>query len=344
LILQHPIGLVGEVDWPKLKPGLKRHTNLLAGSLYALLVSAAQTYAQVIPPQAIEQFQDVIGSRVEAVTILGGDYGAAGGIYTFRGGKVAELNVSKIGGGGNIAAIRPLGDTCFRWAPVLQGNIGYISAENQFPGGYLEGNKSIYDVFALQGGAGARFYFTDHLSLAPTLSGIYGYTENNFEPQNAIGEAIKAAASGTYVDWHLQTWSVMPSLEGRYEWLWGRTAFQLSSRYTFFHTESFQSSSPVVSVNGDSEVWENRLDVDIPIRWRMFGRELHTGGFFSRTELFGNAAQGLNADHFYTANGRLVLDLKGKVWKLRWLGIGASYFFGDAFDGWSAGVDVRFEF
>lgn len=309
-----------------------------------MALGAGSGFSQVIPPQAIEQFQDVIGSRVEAVTILGGDYGAAGGIYTFRGGKVAELDVSKIGGGGNIAALRPLGDTCFKWAPVLQGNIGYISAENQFPNGYLQGNKSVYDVFALQGGAGARIYFTDHLSVGLALSGIYGHTENEFIAQNAVGEAVKAAGSGTYVDWHLETWSIMPSLEGRYEWLWGRTGFQFSSRYTFFHTESFESSSPVVSVHGDSQVWENRMDVDIPIGLKMLGRELHTGGFFSRTELFGNAAQGLDADHFYTANGRLVLDLKGKVWKLRWLGLGASYFFGDAFNGWSAGVDIRFEF
>ena len=298
----------------------------------------------VLPPEAIEQFQRVIGSRVEAVTILGGDYGAAGGVYTIRGGNLADLSIAKLGGGGNIAEARPLGESGLKWAPVLQGNLGHISAVNEYATGYLQGNKSEYDVLAVQVGVGARFYFADHLSLAPAISGIYGHTENEFRPQNAVGDAVKAAASGTFVDWQLDTGSVVPSLDLRSEWWWRRTTFEFSSRYNFFHTESFDSSSPVVSVNGDSHTWENKLDVDVPLGWKLFDRELHTGGFFARTELFGGAADGLNENHVYTVNGRFVLDVLGKAWKVRWLGVGCSYFWGDHFSGWSAGVDLRFKF
>ena len=46
----------------------------------------------------------------------------------------------------------------------------------------------------------------------------------------------------------------------------------------------------------------------------------------------------------YTVNGRFVLDMLGKIWKLRWLGLGVSYFFGDHLNGWSAGLDFRFQF
>ena len=298
----------------------------------------------VVPPEAIAQFQHVIGSRVEAVTILGGDYGAAGGIYTFRGGEVANLSVIKVGGGGIVAEPRPLGESGLSWAPVLQGNLGHISAQNEFATGYLQGNKSVYDVLAVQGGGGARLYFTDHFSLAPTVSGIYGHTENEFKPQNAVGDYVKSAASGTYVDWDLDTWSVQPSLELNYDFQWRRIAFEFGSRYNFFHTESFNSSSSVVGVNGDSHTWENKLDADVPLGWKLYDRELHAGGFISRTELFGNAAEGLNEKHIYTVNGRFVMDLLGKVWKVRWFGIGCSYFWGDHFGGWSAGVDMRFKF
>ncbi len=142
----------------------------------------------------------------------------------------------------------------------------------------------------------------------------------------------------------MDTWSIAPELTGRYEWNWGRTLFDLSSRYDFFHTESFSSSSSAVGVNGDSQTWENKLDVDAPLGWKLFGRELRTGGFFSRTELFGNVAQGLNEGHVYTLNGRFVMDLVGTVWKVRWLGVGVSYLWGDHFDGWTAGVDFRLQF
>jgi hypothetical protein len=58
----------------------------------------------------------------------------------------------------------------------------------KFPAG---GNRSLYDVLAVQGGAGARFFLTDQLSLTPSLSGIYGHTKNEFKPQNAIGRLLK---------------------------------------------------------------------------------------------------------------------------------------------------------
>ena len=119
--------------------------------------------------------------------------------------------------------------------------ISVLTRDNDFPGGYLQGNRLVYDVLAMQGGAGARFYFNDHFSLAPTISGIYGHTENEFKAQNAVGESVKAAASGTFVDWRIDSWCVQPALDLDYEWRWGRTTFECSSRYNYFHTESFNS-------------------------------------------------------------------------------------------------------
>ena len=317
---------------------------LVLGCALTAILSSAASAQPVLPPGALQQFQEAVGNRIEAVSILGGDYSAAGGIYTFRGGSLADLSISKIGGGGEVASPKPLGLGSVQWAPVLQGNVGMVSAANTFRTGYLAGNQMKYDTLALELGAGAAFYLTDDLSLAPTLSGIYGRVENSFSPQNANGDYIKAVGSGTVVDWTMDTWSLVPALELDYQWLWDRATFEFSSGYSFFHTESFQSSSPILGVNGDSSTWANKLDVDLPLGLALFGREFHVGGFFSRTEIFGNAARGLNTGYVYTANGRLVLDFLGQLWKLKWLGLGVSYFWGHDFSGWSAGVDLQFKF
>jgi Solitary outer membrane autotransporter beta-barrel domain len=314
---------------------------LLPGLALAPIFANSQP---VLTPDAIDEFQHVIGSRIEAVTILGGDNGAAGGFYTFRGGNKADLNISKLGGGGIVAAPAPLGVDNLEWAPVLNGNIGSASTENDFPGGYLQGNHSLNHLLAAELGAGARFYFTEHLSLTPTISGIYGHVKNEFTAENAVGDLVKASGGGTYVDWTVKTWSAVPALDLDYEFNWGRTSIEVESCYTYFHTESFSSTSPVVNVAGDSMTWQNKLDLDVPLGWSLFGRELHTGGYFARTELSGGAVEGLNENHIYTANGRLVLDVLGRIWKVRWIGIGASYFWGEHFDGWSAGLDMRFQF
>jgi hypothetical protein len=308
-----------------------------------LVAISAAAQPAPIPPAAIQQLQQAIGNRVELGTILGGDYAAAGGIYSFRGGSVADLNLTKIGGGGDVAEPKPLGLGDLRWAPVLQGNLGRLGASDDFTSGYLEGNKSTYDTYAVQGGGGVRFYLGKHLSLAPLVSGLYGHTENEFQARNAVGEAVKAAASGILVDWKVDTWSVVPALDLKYDWNWARTAFEFRSRFDYFHTESFESSSPLIGVEGNSQTWENKLDADVPLGLRLLGGELHTGGFFSRTELYGDAVQGLNAHSFYTLNGRFVWAPLGKFLKLKWVGLGASYFFGDQFNGWSAGLDLSFK-
>ena len=297
-----------------------------------------------LPPDALEQFQHVVGNRIEAVTILGGDYAAAGGIYTFRSGSLADLAITKLGGGGAVASPMPLGFWGLQWAPVLQGNLGMVEAVNTFPTGFLAGNTMTYDTLAAAGGGGVALYFTEHLSLSPTVSGMYGHVQNKFNPQTSNGDFVASVGNGTVVNWSLDTWSVLPALELDYEWTWRRIIFEFSSRATFYHTESFESSSPIIGVNGDSTTWANKLDADVPLGLKVLGCELHTGGFISRTELYGSAAGGLNTSYLFTADGRLVLDFLGKLWKARWLGLGVSYFWGHDFNGWSAGLDMRFQF
>lgn len=305
------------------------------------LACAAGWAQPFVPLEAVQQLQSAVGDRVEAVSILAGDYSAAGGLYTFRGGTLANVSISKLGGGGEVAAPRALGVGGLQWAPVLLGNVGYVDAKNEFRTGFLAGNEMTYHTLALAGGGGAAFYLTDHLSLVPTLSGMYGHVENEFHPQNAKGNLVSQAGSGVLVDWTMQTWSVVPGLELDYTWQWQRAAFEFSSRASFFHTESFQSTTPILGVSGDSTTWANKLEVDVPLGVKVASRELHAGGFFSRTDIFGGAANGLNTSYVYTVNTRVTLDVLGKLWVVRWLGVGASYFWGQNMGGWSVGLDVR---
>jgi hypothetical protein len=143
----------------------------------------------------------------------------------------------------------------------------------------------------------------------------------------------------------VDTWTIRPSADFQYIYLWGRTIFTLSSEPTFFHTESFSASNPNVSINGDSTTWKNKVDVDIPLGKDLWGHELRTGGYFSRTDLYGGVNDGLSLDHLYEFHGRLVLDYLNQLWKVQWIGIGASYLWGNnEFSGWSIGADVAFRF
>ena len=307
-----------------------------------LSFTAASAWAQLTPGQ-IQEIQNTAGDRIEAATILGGDFGMSGASF-YRGDN--SVSVSKFGGAGDVGDPQPLGNTGIGWQPRLQGSMGYLSFKNELKG-ELDGAESKIQTFAIQFGGGARFWFNDQLSVAPTIMGMYGHTKNEFNngsSTNAPGIADEAKQLGL-IEWNVDTWTIRPAMNLQYLLTFDRTIVTLSSDFAYFHTESFSSTSSLINVNGDSETWQNKIDVDVPLGKQLFGHELRTGGYFSRTELYDNIKEGMNLDHIYEIHGRVVLDYLGQLWKVQWIGIGGSYLWGNGgFNGWSVGADIAFRF
>jgi hypothetical protein len=70
------------------------------------------------------------------------------------------------------------------------------------------------------------------LSLAPTVSGIYGHTKNDFNANSSFGQTNYAAAvQAGLINWNLDTWTVVPGAEVAYEWKWGRISYWKGSIY-----------------------------------------------------------------------------------------------------------------
>jgi hypothetical protein len=146
------------------------------------------------------------------------------------------------------------------------------------------------------------------------------------------------------VDWSINTWTLRPALNIQYLIRFGRNTVTFSSDPTYFHTQGFGASNVNVGVNGNSGSIDNKIDLDIPLGIRLFGHELHTGGYLSRTELLGDLKDGLGVAHVNEVHGRLVLDFLHELWKVQWIGLGASYVDGTNISGWAVGVDVAFRF
>jgi len=310
--------------------------------LSALLPPAA--HSQITPAQT-NQIKRATGNRVEAMTILGGDFGLAGGTFNFTANSDVGIDVSKFGGSGDVGAPRKLDDLDIGWQPRLQGSMGYVDARNHLHSGLLDSDINEYKTFAIQFGGGVRFWLTDRLSVAPTIMGMYGRTMNEYTVKSAFMLANLAQARQMgLVDWSADTWTVRPAMNVQYVYTWERTIFTLSSDPTYFRTDSFSSSNSNVSVNGNAGSLANRIDVDVPLGTQLYGHELRTGGYFSRTDLFGDLKQGLNTEHLYEVHGRLVLDFLNQFWKAQWIGIGGSYLWGSNFTGWTVGADVAYRF
>ncbi len=105
---------------------------------------------------------------------------------------------------------------------------GYLVTDSTFKSGVLEGNQMLNTIFAVDLGGGARFHFTERLSMAGTFGLIYAHVDNEFKAQNATGRKIKDLATGQFVDWTVHALTLVPSAELRYTLPVGITTFEFT--------------------------------------------------------------------------------------------------------------------
>jgi hypothetical protein len=315
-----------------------------------LSVLPARAHAQ-ITPEELADLRNTLGNRIEALTILGGDFGLAGGTFrssgrfSFGQNTNATLGVSKLGGSGDIGDPSPIGNTGVGWQLRVQGNMGWTSAQNNIQTGELAGDVNNVSTYGIEFGGGARLWLSDNFSIAPTIMALYGhasssYTANSVFMQTHKQEAIDAGL----IDWSVNTLTGVAAATFEYDWNWNRTLFAFSVTPTYFDTQTLNASNSNVNVGGSSTTLATMLDIDMPLDKELWGHELRTGGYFRHTDLYGGLKSGLNEDYINELHGRLVWDFLNQFWKAQWIGIGASYLWGPNITGWTFGADVVFRF
>ena len=328
--------------------GISRVVVLVAPLLLSSIPGSAEAQLSMSEARAI---QDAIGARVEALTILGGDFGFSDGTFHSTGALApglradADLHVSKIGGAGEIGVPMPLGDLGIGWQPRIQESMGYLKSSNQINTAPEAGDTSEYKTSSIEFGGGARFWTTETFSFAPTLMALYGHTTDSYSAQSMFAKQnLPELKQLGLIDWNTDTWSLRPALNIQYVIPLDRTRITLSSDSTEFYTRGFARSNVNVRVEGNSGFLTTKIDVDVPLGIEVFGHELRSGGYVSRNDLFGDLRTGLDVQHLNEVHGRIVLDCLNQLWKFQWLGLGSSYVWGPNMTGWTVGVDATFRF
>jgi hypothetical protein len=309
-------------------------------TLLFLLVGGS-AYPQSLGPAADVLLGNLVSDRVQAFVILGGAAGLTGGVFGFDDDSDPLIQIIKVGGDGTLTEPMPLGIGTITWAPIVRGNFGYLWADNTFGGTPLDGNHSRINVFGMEAGGGARFYLSEHVSIAPKLSLIYGRVWNDFSARNAAGRQVEQVLGGALVGWSLNSILVTPAVDMTVQWKINRNHFTFTSDYRYFAARSFGETSPFVTADGDSHVWINKMDVDFPIGRKLFGREMYTGGYYSRLSFFDDVNTALDTGHLNEIHARFALDFLDLIPRVKWMGVGGSYFWGAGFGGFAIGVDFR---
>jgi hypothetical protein len=321
-----------------------------AASLGLLGVVGSPAEAQ-IAPEHVREIRASIADRIEALTILGGDFGFSGAKLSLSGqvlpGERADerLSGTKFGGAGDVGDPKPLGDGRIGWQWRLQGDMGHLDWTDDLHSAPLGGDRSKFTANAIEFGGGARFWLSDSLSIAPTFMGVYGHVSNQYYSRSSFAQThFNELRELGLIDWHVDVWSVRPAVNVQYLVKLNRSVVTLSSDLTYFHTEGFNRSNSHVRVGGNSGFVTHTVDLDVPLGIQVKGHELKTGGYLSRTDLLGDLEGGLGVQHLNEIHGRIVADYLNQLWKFEWIGMGASYIWGTDVHGWAAGIDVRFKF
>jgi hypothetical protein len=295
-----------------------------------------------------------IGSRIEALQILGGDYGLSGGQFRSTGKFVptsnadADLHFSKLGGSGDFGSPKPLGGLDVGWQLHLQGNMGKFKATNRLHVPGLEGDLSSISGYALEFGGGARFWVSDRVSIAPLVMALYGQTTQTYTPSGVTTGSNPAQTVppnlASLVNWKVDTLTGVASIDVQYEFLWHRAILTFSGNPTFYDTRTLHTTNHQIGANGNSSSMETKFELDVPIGLQLFDHELRTGGYLSHTDLFGGLKDGLGVSSINEVHGRITLDFMQQLRHVRWLGVGASYLWGPGLKGWTAGADLSFWF
>src|ERR1700722_5514022 len=146
-----------------------------------------------ITREVADQVRSGIENRIESLTILGGDFGLTDGTFRSHGpfdpvesNVDVKYDVDKFGGSGDVGDPQAIGDSGISWQPWLQGNMGYLDSKYEMGSGQLAGDTNKVTTKAIEFGGGARFWFGDSFSVAPTLMGLYGHTSDDYEVHSAF--------------------------------------------------------------------------------------------------------------------------------------------------------------
>lgn len=318
-----------------------------------LLGTVLPTYAraQGLTTQVPRELNE-IGARVDALTILGGDFGFSDG--TFHSlvpdgsgpRSTLTMGVTKIGGDGDIGDPVQLGNFDIGWQPRLQGSAGYLESTERLATPLLAGDTSKMHAASVEFGGGARFWLSEQLSFAPTVMLMYGHTTESYTAQSTYARTNMTALENLgLINWSIETLSLRPALNLQYIQPVGRALVTASADGAAFLTRSLSGDATRIAVAGNSGFMTYKLDLDVPLGVEVGGHELRTGGYVSHTQLYGELSDGLGVQDLNEVHGRIVLDFLGQFSKVQWIGLGASYVWGaSSFHGWTVGADVAFKF
>ena len=288
-----------------------------------------------------EEFNDRVNEAVNGVTIFTTQDTASSGVFSIDSERPGEsdrsIDILKLPFSYTFGEE---GDEIRPEMRMVFGNFqSNYSPPSQVPGETADFSRLDATTLGVSGGlvwnAWEELRITALFELAWThLKRRYDFN-NSFSQTNLL--PFDRQAFNTSID--VLTYS--PSLEASYALQEGETSFVPKIRYAHLFNDSISSKSSVIDVDSDSGLLQSFLDVNTPLGCNLEGFDLGLHPFIVRTDLFGSAKDAKGPNYFHELGIDLTFD-RGKGHLLQGFSLGASYIFGDEFNGYRLGLGLDF--
>lgn len=306
-------------------------------ALLGILVIPAMAAAQM----TTEEFNDRVNEAVNGVTVFTTQDTASSGVFSIDSDRPGESDRSidilkfpfsyTFGEEGDV--LRPE-------ARVVIGNFqSNYSPSSQVPGETADFSR--LDATTLGVSGGFVWNAWEELRITALFELAWTHLKRRYDFNNSFSQANLLPFDRQAFNTSIDVLTYSPSLEASYTFKEGETSFVPKIRYAHLFNDSISSKSSVIDVDSDSGLLQTFLDVNTPLGYNVGGFDLGLHPFIVRTDLFGSAKDAQGPNYFHELGVDLTFD-QGKGHLLQGFSLGASYIFGDEFDGYRLGLGLDF--
>jgi hypothetical protein len=288
-----------------------------------------------------EEFNDRVNEAVNGVTIFTTQDTASSGVFSIDSERPGEsdrsIDILKLP---FTYTFGEEGDEIRPEMRMVFGNFqSNYSPPSQVPGETADFSRLDASTLGVSGGFVWKAW--EELRITTLFGVAWTHLKRRYDFNNSFSQANLLPFDREAFNTSIDVLTYSPTLEVSYTFKDSETSFVPKIRYAHLFNDSISSKSSVIDIDSDSGLLQSFFDVNTPLGCNLEGFDLGLHPFIVRTDLFGSAKDAKGPNYFHELGIDLTFD-RGKGHLLQGFSLGASYIFGDDFDGYRLGLGLDF--
>ncbi len=294
-----------------------------------------------IPSDVRSDLNDAFSQALNGLFIFTSTDSVSSGVYRFRdaGESNTKFQVLKLAG---TYAFGDFDKDVF--VPYVNGQAGFFQLREEIEPIQGEGDNDFSTVDSTSAGlgAGAAVRFFEGFSAGPEFNLVYARTENHYDYNNPFSQQYLQVYERDIFNWKIDSLTYMPATTMRYQFQVDDVKVISTAKYTQMFVDSVWTNSGVLNINTSSGLLNSRIELRIPTPRCVGQAPLEVRPFFSRTDLYRDARDGLGFNYFHQVGVTFVALSLTQLPVFSSLGFGFSYSWNAELEGYRLGFEADF--